>query len=239
MQLEPIGKVKAINLYPVKSMRGVPVSKATLYWYGLDGDRKYAFVQNKPRSSFPWLTAREMPNLLHYQPNFAQPDKPASSEISVTTPTGDSFAVDSVELREALKLPTDVSLLKLARGTYDCMPVSLLTTRQLAQLEVRLGEAVDPRRFRANLLIDDSGVEDAALLGSSLRFGEREKSARVLTAYRIQRCQMINLDVETAQSDARFLKEVAASFDACLGIYASVQTLGDIRVGDTVYRGGV
>ena len=54
-----IGTIKALNLYPVKSMRGVSVAEATLYWYGLNGDRKYAFVQDKPHSSFPWLTARE------------------------------------------------------------------------------------------------------------------------------------------------------------------------------------
>ena len=237
MALEPVARVKALTLYPVKSMRGVPVSRATLYWYGFDGDRKYAFVQNKPRSSFPWLTAREKSDLLHYQPHFAQPEKPVTidSELRLTTPSGRDLSLESSELREELELPESVSLLKLSRGTYDCMPVSILTTGMVKKLEERMGHSLDSRRFRSNILIEtDEDLEDS-LLGLSLCFGERDNSARVLTAYKTQRCQMINLDAETGASDPSILKEVAASFNACLGLYASVQTLGDIRVGDAVY----
>ena len=48
-----VGRVKEVNLYPVKSMRGTSVREASLYWYGLEGDRKYAFVKPGARSSFP------------------------------------------------------------------------------------------------------------------------------------------------------------------------------------------
>ena len=67
--MEPVGIVKEVNLYPVKSMRGVSVPEASLYWYGLNGDRKYAFVRDID-SSFPWLTGRQVPKLLQYEPHF-------------------------------------------------------------------------------------------------------------------------------------------------------------------------
>ena len=59
--MKAVGYVKEVNLYPVKSMQGVSVPEATLYWYGLNGDRKYAFVRTDTNSSFPWLTGRELP----------------------------------------------------------------------------------------------------------------------------------------------------------------------------------
>lgn len=57
--MKAVGSVQEINLYPVKSMRGVSVPEAELYWYGLNGDRKYAFVRSDTPSGFPWLTGRE------------------------------------------------------------------------------------------------------------------------------------------------------------------------------------
>lgn len=236
--LAPVGNVKALTLYPIKSMRGVSVAEATLDWYGLNGDRKYAFVQDKPHSSFPWLTARELPKLLRCQPHFTQPDKAITidSEVRVTVPSGKSLALDSAELRAELRLPESVSLLKLSRGTYDCMPVSVLLMSTLKKLEDRLGQSIDPRRFRANILIDDAGLEEEALLGASLRFGEYEDSAQVQVVYKTQRCQMMNLDADTGESDPKYLKEVAASFDVRLGLYASVKSLGNTSVGDEVFK---
>lgn len=70
--MEPVqvGIVKEIVLYPVKSMGGHTVNEAYLNWHGLGGDRKYAFVQDGNNSHFPWLTAREVPKMLHYTPGY-------------------------------------------------------------------------------------------------------------------------------------------------------------------------
>ena len=37
---------------------------------GIPGDRGYAFVQSENRSTFPYLTGREVPDLLLYMPAF-------------------------------------------------------------------------------------------------------------------------------------------------------------------------
>lgn len=123
----PVGVVKELNLYPVKSMRGVSVEKAQVYWYGFNGDRKYAFVRSENASGFPWLTGREIPDLLRYQPTFVDKANLLTSPIRVNAL--EETALDSSELREALSQAygAPVQLICLNRGTYDAMPISLIT----------------------------------------------------------------------------------------------------------------
>ena len=231
------GTVKSLTLYPVKSMRGVEVAEAQLYWYGLNGDRKYAFVTDDPRSGFPWLTARKLPELLRYQPYLATPADPVRSKVRVETPSGQDLALESPDLRKDLGLPEGASLLKLKRGTYDCMPVSLLTTSTLKAVEKHLGRSLDPRRFRANIVVEPvaAAMSEETWQGATLRFGERPDSARVQVNYPAQRCMMVNLEPETGKSDPAVLKTVAQSFGSCAGVYAAVQALGTVRVGDEIY----
>ena len=219
-------------------MQGVQVDEAQLYWYGFNGDRKYAFVTDDPRSGFPWLTGREHPDMLRYRPYFAEPDDPIHSEVRVETPSSQDLAVKSPDLQKDLGLPEEASLLKLKRGTYDCMPISLLTTSTLKAVEEQLEAPLDPRRFRANVIIEpvDTDISEEAWLGTTLRFGSAPDSARVQVNYPTQRCMMVNLEPETGKSNPAVLKTVAQSFSACAGVYAAVQTLGTVRIGDEVYR---
>src|SRR3954470_1555874 len=60
--------VAAIYRYPVKAMGGEPLDEAELGWFGLPGDRRYAFVQSDHTGDFPWLTIRELPALTRYAP---------------------------------------------------------------------------------------------------------------------------------------------------------------------------
>lgn len=232
-----LGKVKGINLYPVKSMRAVPVMKADLYWYGLNGDRKYAFVKRDKTSGFPWLTARELPELLKFQSHFE--DKNGfvyeTNPIQVTTPEGTTYPLASKDLLTELEWRSSLglSLLHLNRGTYDVAPVSLITTGTLRFLEQQFGTAVDVRRFRMNLLIDSEELRvEESWLGQTLRFGD---SAEIRPSHRDKRCMMIGLDPDSAVSDPSVLKTVATSMDACVGVYADVTRCGRVSVGDTVY----
>ena len=45
-----VGVVKQLYRFPVKSMRGEALEAANVYWHGLDGDRRYAFVQANNRT---------------------------------------------------------------------------------------------------------------------------------------------------------------------------------------------
>ena len=233
-----VGRVKEVNLYPVKSMRGTSVREGSLYWYGLEGDRKYAFVKPGARSSFPWLTGRDVPQLLQYEPHFVLPDEPTRSDVGVRIPSGQTLPLESPELKQALAAEYgEVSLLHLNRGTDDAMPVSLITEGALRKLERNLGEPLDPRRFRANLVLqtDSEGEVETTWLNASLTFGERPDAAQIRVSHRTKRCVMVNLEPGTGEHDARVLKEVAKTMQACAGVYATVSRLGSIKVGDTVY----
>jgi len=44
----------------------------------------------------------------------------------------------------------------------------------------------------------------------------------------------VNLHPDTAEQDPRVLKEVARSRNVCAGIYAAIDRIGTLRVGDRV-----
>ena len=238
--MQAVGRVQEINLYPVKSMRGVSVPEANLYWYGFNGDRKYAFVRSDARLGFPWLTGRELPELLRYEPRFFTPDEPITSDVDVYTPSGQTLPLRSEQLGQTLapSYGAAVSLLQLNRGTYDCMPVSLITDATFASVQSSLNGPLDRRRFRPNLVIQTGNTErepEKAWLGASLTFGERPDSARVTISYPIKRCVMVNLEPDTGKNNPEILKTVAENFGACAGVYGAVSRLGSVNVGDTVY----
>jgi MOSC domain-containing protein len=89
-----VGRVAALYRYPVKSMRGEALDEARLAREGIEGDRRYAFVQSEDRSQFPWLTARQSPSLVRYTPYFVDADHPAGSAVRVRTPDGLDLPVE-------------------------------------------------------------------------------------------------------------------------------------------------
>src|SRR4051794_36176618 len=118
--MEPVGIIKELCLYPVKSMGGHAVDEAFLNWHGLDGDRKFAFVQTGNTSNFPWLTAREVPRMLHYKPYFIEPANHARSAICVMTPDGEELPLESQGLMDSLAAhyPGKFHLLHLNIGVF-------------------------------------------------------------------------------------------------------------------------
>ncbi|HEY1920006.1 MAG TPA: MOSC domain-containing protein [Streptosporangiaceae bacterium] len=58
------------------------------------GDRRWAFIRDgQVHNGFPWLTIRQRPELAHYRPRFAEPDRPDASTVLVRTPGGDELDV--------------------------------------------------------------------------------------------------------------------------------------------------
>lgn len=235
-----VGTVQQLNLYPVKSMRGQSVKETAVYWYGFDGDRRYAFVRGNVSSNFPWLTGRQIPELVLYAPQFTNPTDPNNSPIDVRTPNGRYLPIDSRELRRALaaEYGSDISLLHLNRGTFDAQQLSLVSTETLSALDEAVGKPIGAARFRQNIVIKtESGdpYAEEAWLGGLLTFGDRPNSASIRLNRRIQRCVMITIDPETADKESAILKTVAQQRDNCVGVYASTEAIGTIQVGDAVW----
>src|SRR5215218_274564 len=102
MEYQPIGVVAGMYRFPVKSMQGEALQQGRLWWHGLDGDRRYAFVKAGSRSSFPWLTGRDIPDLIRHVPTFVDPSDPVDSPIMVRTPDGQELPLESAELNDLL-----------------------------------------------------------------------------------------------------------------------------------------
>lgn len=234
-----VARVLALNLYPVKSMRGVAVESLKAWWYGFDGDRKFAFVRSGNPTGFPWLTGRQLPELLLYQPYFVDPADPLGSAIRVRTPEGADLALNDPALSRqiATNYGQETHLMQLSRGTFDCMPLSIISESSIAAIGAAIDQRLDRQRFRANIVVTTDAPGDTpedAWLDSQLRFGDQPDAAVVQATYRTERCQMINLDPATAARDSAVLKVVGRQRDSCAGIYGAVIRPGTIRVGDTI-----
>lgn len=233
MQLS--GVIRQLRRYPVKSMRGESLDATTLTLQGIPADRRYAFVQTASRSSFPWLTARELPELLCYS-TFTEKVGPQEAEVTVTTPTGEKFPIKSDELRQTLEAHSgrDLFLLYDYRGSYDVAPVSLISRQTITRIAEESETKEDSVRFRPNLLVDLEGGEafdELNWVGRIVRVGD---AARIAITEVDQRCMIITLDPASAKPSPAVLRCVAQQHKQCAGVYATVLTPGEVRVGDTV-----
>lgn len=175
--------------------------------------------------------------MLQYAPYFVQPESPLESAIRVRTPGGRDLPLESAELQAELAeaYGDEIEFVRLKRGTFDSMPLSVMTTGTVARLAQKAGRALDVRRFRPNIVIEGvDGAREEAWAGATIAFGAGEDGARVQMNQSIKRCVMINLDPDSAEADARVLKAAAAENGSLAGMYGSVSRPGVVRRGDVV-----
>lgn len=227
-----LGKVIGLARFPVKSMAGEALEAAELRWPGLHGDRQYAFLQTGHLGRFPWLTGRELSEMVRYRPRFADPADPRHSSLEVEAPDGARFDLKDPALAARLSAESGkpAALIQLGRGMPDSMPVSVITTRSLELLATMHGAALDARRFRINILVE-SEAPDTEWAGRLLEFGA---GTRLLLAEPAPRCSMVTICPDTARRDASVMRTVAQHFGGNFGMYAAAARLGMIRLGDTV-----
>jgi uncharacterized protein YcbX len=233
--MQSVGVIRRLGRYPVKSMRGESLPATTLTLQGVPADRRYAFVQKDSRSSFPWFTAREMPELLCYSTSVEQTG-PKEVEITVTTPDGTKFSIQSDELRKSLEARSgkELFLLQDHRGSFDVAPISLISRQTVSQIAKESETEEEPLRFRPNLLIDlegGEGFEELNWVGRVIRLGD---TTRIAILKVDERCMMITLDPASARPSPAVLRCVAQQHNNRAGVYATVLTPGEVRIGDTV-----
>ena len=194
-----VGHVESLWRYPVKSMCGEKLQDAFIAFSGVYGDRLYAFHNPAALAGFPYLTGRELAEMLLYRPKFRHPEKahrppnlaeaeslapgltpvypcPADLVVDVETPAGDVLAIDNPALHDRLRTGSgaadELTLLRSDRAMTDCRPVSLISTQTVSALGGQVGMALDQRRFRANIYVDlgaASGFTEDTFLGRSLQ----------------------------------------------------------------------
>jgi len=133
-------------------------------------------------------------------------------------------------------LPPEIFEYTSPLGTYfDAFPLHLLTTASLCALEAKTpGSRFDVRRFRPNVLIDSGdGVEGLVEIGWSgkrLRIG----AATLSITMPAMRCSMTTHAVAELPKDTAVLRTIVRDADQNLGVYATVEHGGAVRVGDSV-----
>jgi uncharacterized protein YcbX len=113
--------------------------------------------------------------------------------------------------------------------------VSVLNLASLRALSQKLGQTLDPRRFRGNLWLDGLAPwEEFDLLGKRLRIGA---DAELEVIEPIGRCRATEANPETGRRDAATLAALEDGWGHReFGVYAMVRRRGRVALGDPVIR---
>lgn len=238
--MDVVGKVERLRRYPVKSMQGEDVHSVFVSYSGLTGDRVYAFVDPRARPDFPWLTAREMREMLQWKPLFDSSPEPGDQypfherfRVNVESPDGHRMSVEDPQLLALLSTKCGRSLrLRFSeKGMQDALPVSLIGVDTVSAVAAECTGSLSPLRFRANMYVrwgcGEPCFEDS-LVGQVLVIGEK---LELLVSKRDSRCVVINLDPETGESDPSILRVVANRHENQLGVYCVVLQEGIVEQG--------
>jgi len=236
--MKMIGRVRELTRYPVKSMAGTSTPSAHLGLHGLAGDRRFAFRRRGDDGGFPFLTAGRFPDLVTYQPiDLDESAEPLPARVR--TAAGLELDLRGEELRSEISARSghDVELLRFRNGIFDDGQVSLISMTTIAAIGREAGMDVDPRRMRANVVLDTDDatpfLEDA-WVGATLVFGDGDNTPMVAVTTRDERCAMVNMDPDTGKQDPRVMKAVVRMNGNYAGVYATVVRAGELRVGQPV-----
>jgi len=225
--------VASLYRYPVKSMVGERLEVADVVARGLRGDRLWAVrdEDGKLGSGKSSRRFRKMEGLLDLVASY-DGDVPV-----VTFPDGRGLRGDDPTVDTALSAHVRRPVTLGREGEvshFDDGPVHLVTTASLRAVGEVLGERIDPRRFRPNLVVDTGEltalVEDG-WVGHRLRIGDVVLEVEA----RMPRCVMVDLP-QVGLGATRVLDAVGDLNDANLGVLAGVVSPGRVRVGDEVLR---
>jgi uncharacterized protein YcbX len=231
-----IGTVAALTRYPVKSLEGEALQRADVDARGLVGDRTWCvrtedgFIgSGKSTRRF-----RRVGGLLA----LAATGRPAGPP-AVRFPDGALHVAGTPAADAALAAHTGRPVTFSAEShvsNFDDGPVHLVTTSSLRRLADVLGDEADPRRFRANLVLDTPGLDglpEHGWLGRRVAVGE--VLLEVVAA--MPRCVMVTMATADLDDDHRVLKAVHAVAGGDLGVVARVVRPGSVGLGDAVRLG--
>ena len=227
------GLVRRIRRYPVKSLVGEDLDRAEIVPRGLAGDRSWAVqdLDGKIGSGKSTRRFRRMDGLLDLAASY-DGDTPV-----LTFPDGRALPAGAAATDQALSahVGRPVSLARESDVShFDDGPVHLVTTSSLRSIAEIAGHDVDPRRTRANLLVDwdERGFPEHGWVGRQVAVGT-EVVLRVTAP--MPRCVMVNLPQEDLPADPDLLRLVGEStVGRILGVVAEVVRPGRVAIGDAV-----
>lgn len=232
MAEKPLGTVRSLTRYPVKSVLGESCDRVRADERGFELDRALAIYgsDGKIASGKTTRRFRRMPRL------FQMRSWVEDGTVYISTGSSRKHAADDpagwIAVSEMVGEPVDIRA-EDGVAHKDAAPVHLITTASLRWAGgLRPGFDGAPERFRANAVIDVEGtgrVEDA-WVGRRLQIG----TCLLRVTKSVERCVMPTLPQTGLPFLPGLLKALTEESDACLGVYAEVEQAGELSVGDAV-----
>lgn len=222
----PVAIIEEIWRYPVKSMAGERLETCQAGENGLEGDRRWALVDGAPNRAGKLLTIRQHEGLMTYHARLA------GGGVEIVTPNGEVRLLDGSLVGElAAESGRPLQVRDLAGANFDDSPVLVVNLASVRAFAAEAGQAVDHRRFRANLYVDGLAPEqELEWLGRRIEAGGAELEA----VLRCERCVVITRDPETTATSPELLRLLTETHETCMGVYCRVTRPGRLAVGDRV-----
>lgn len=244
-------RLAGITRYPVKGLAGDAVEAAELSPGGpLPHDRRFGLVYSTTGSGQPSEDWSENPQFvgLDHEERLARLGLTYDEESCIVTILRDGKQVARGKADEALGrtlltqfftaflknsqrgAPKFVEAPQQAFSDFDEIYLHLISRQSVADLERVARKPVDPRRFRANLIVEGLPAwQELDWIGKRLRIGE----ALLEGAEKTGRCSVTTVNPDTAERDLNVPRTLRAGFGhPYMGIYLRVIEGGQIAVGD-------
>ena len=213
--------------YPVKSLRGESVQRASFEAGGIAFDRRYVVLDPNPMRQGKPLTGRLDKRLLAYS-SFVD-----GEGVRVRTPSGRECGVEEQAWLDELarEIGSPVVLERSDGPIHDDADVLVVSASSIAALAGEYGAHVDRLRFRPNIVLDGIDLKpfaENAWEGKTFAVGE----ALFEAVHTCGRCVMTTIDPETLDMDPKFLRLVVEKHNAQFGMYFRIARAGTLSVGD-------
>jgi uncharacterized protein YcbX len=212
----------------VKSLSGEALDAVDLDARGVTGDRIWSVRTEDGKLGSGKSTRRfaAVPGLLLLR------GRTTDDGVTITLPTHEEYRVGDPATDRVVSdfLGRPVTLARESDvDHFDDGPVSLLGAASVAALAAEVGADVDPRRFRANIVLDGlPAFAEDDLVGQRIGIGDAVLEVVLPSA----RCVMIDMETADLPAQPRNLRTLGQLHDACLGVIARVVEPGRIRAGD-------
>ena len=230
-----IGTVKQIWRYAVKSMAGEQLESCTVGLRGIPGDRGWVLTD---ATTGKFATGGKNPLLMQCSARYrAAPRNGFIPQVDICFPDGLQAGSDlpdiNTRLTELLGKPVSLSASALG-DQFDAYPIHVLTSASLERMSRLNTQAKwDVRRFRPNFLIEtEPGIEGLVEFDwKQVRVG----NVGLRCEMPAERCAMATYAQAELPKDPSILRSIVEIADQNLGVYASVISIGEVRIGDPVY----
>lgn len=228
---EVVGRLVGLHRFPVEPVGGESLDTGLLSPGGLVGDR--VFEIRDAESGEP-LAPAAFPRLLFYSARYLEELVVAELDIwgRLRTPEGLEYAIGDPQWLAEMSRIVGRPLL-LSRRVQQDRPLRLISRQTLRLTERTYGTSLEPRRLRANLIIEIHGgnaFDENRWIGQRLRIGE----ALLEVTEAGGTCVETSLGPETSAGDAHSLEELAKLRGGSLGVAAHACEGSRLRSGDPV-----